>query len=156
MKTLTRKKTDGFTIIEVLIVLAIAGLIMLVVFLAVPSLNRNQRNNARKSEASRVSTLLAECLSNKNGDQAQCDTPTELGFTQTGTVGALPASEFKELTEVEATTTANASKTRVIYAFGQQCNAAGGGFTATASTRAYAVGYKYESGSSDVWACING
>jgi prepilin-type N-terminal cleavage/methylation domain-containing protein len=41
------KKADGFTIIEVMIVLAIAGLIMLVVFLAVPSLQRNSRNEPR-------------------------------------------------------------------------------------------------------------
>jgi prepilin-type N-terminal cleavage/methylation domain-containing protein len=34
------KKEKGFTIIEVMIVLAIAGLIMLVVFLAVPALQR--------------------------------------------------------------------------------------------------------------------
>jgi prepilin-type N-terminal cleavage/methylation domain-containing protein len=32
---------DGFTIIEVLIVLAIAGLIMVVVFLAVPNLEKS-------------------------------------------------------------------------------------------------------------------
>ena len=37
-----KKDNKGFTIIEVLIVLAIAGLIMLTVFLAVPSLQRQQ------------------------------------------------------------------------------------------------------------------
>jgi prepilin-type N-terminal cleavage/methylation domain-containing protein len=34
----------GFTIIEVMIVLAIAGLILLIVFLAVPALEREARN----------------------------------------------------------------------------------------------------------------
>jgi len=46
-----RSKSNGFTIIEVLIVLAIAGLIMVVVFLAVPALQRNNRNNTRKTDA---------------------------------------------------------------------------------------------------------
>jgi prepilin-type N-terminal cleavage/methylation domain-containing protein len=41
----TRKK--GFTIIEVVLVLAIAGLIFLAVFIALPALQRNQRNTQR-------------------------------------------------------------------------------------------------------------
>ena len=45
-----KKRNQGFTIIEVMIVLAIAGLIMLIVFLAVPALQRNQRNTARKQD----------------------------------------------------------------------------------------------------------
>ena len=40
LKTLQKRKSEGFTIIEVLVVLAIAGLIMVVVFLAVPALQR--------------------------------------------------------------------------------------------------------------------
>ena len=40
-----RKK--GFTIIEVVLVLAIAGLIFLAVFIALPALQRNQRNTQR-------------------------------------------------------------------------------------------------------------
>ncbi|HPW47952.1 MAG TPA: prepilin-type N-terminal cleavage/methylation domain-containing protein, partial [Candidatus Saccharibacteria bacterium] len=36
-----KKDQKGFTIIEVLIVLAIAALILLIVFLAVPALQRN-------------------------------------------------------------------------------------------------------------------
>ena len=45
-----KKRAEGFTIIEVLIVLAIAGLILLVVFLAVPALQRNARNTQRNAE----------------------------------------------------------------------------------------------------------
>jgi prepilin-type N-terminal cleavage/methylation domain-containing protein len=44
----------GFTIIEVLIVLAIAGLIMLIVFLAVPALQRNSRNTQRKNDVAKI------------------------------------------------------------------------------------------------------
>lgn len=64
------KKSDnnkGFTIIEVMIVLAIAGLIMLIVFLAVPALQRNQRNSTRKSDAARVAAAASNFVSNNNG-----------------------------------------------------------------------------------------
>lgn len=61
------KKDQGFTIIEVLIVLAIAGLIMLVVFLAVPSLQRNSRNNQRRSDVSHLAGLVNEYVSNNQG-----------------------------------------------------------------------------------------
>lgn len=62
-----RKQTEGFTIIEVLIVLAIAGLIMLIVFLAVPALQRNSRNTSRRSEAGRFAAAANEFVSNNNG-----------------------------------------------------------------------------------------
>lgn len=64
---LQKRKESGFTIIEVLIVLAIAGLIMVVVFLAVPNLQRSQRNNARKTDANNLLENLSEYVSNANG-----------------------------------------------------------------------------------------
>ena len=38
------KQRGGFTIIEVVLVLAIAGLIMIMVFVALPSMQKAQRN----------------------------------------------------------------------------------------------------------------
>lgn len=61
------KDNKGFTIIEVLIVLAIAGLIMLIVFLAVPALQRNSRNTETRNEASRLLTTINEWITNNNG-----------------------------------------------------------------------------------------
>src|ERR1700733_6171051 len=61
------KKSEGFTIIEVMIVLAIAGLILLIVFLAVPALQRNARNTQRKSDVSRVSSGVSNWVSDNNG-----------------------------------------------------------------------------------------
>lgn len=66
-KQLRKQNEKGFTIIEVLIVLAIAALILLIVFLAVPALQRSARNNSRKNDASRVSTAVANWNSNNNG-----------------------------------------------------------------------------------------
>ena len=62
----------GFTIIEVLIVLAIAGLILLIVFLAVPALQRNSRNTQRSNDAARVAGAINECLTNNNGNLSLC------------------------------------------------------------------------------------
>lgn len=61
------KRTEGFTIVEVLIVLAIAGVIMLIVFLAVPALQRNSRNTQRRSDVSRVLGAVAEYEANNAG-----------------------------------------------------------------------------------------
>lgn len=61
-----KNREKGFTIIEVLIVLAIAGLIMLVVFLAVPALQRNSRNTQRKADIAGILGGVSE-FSNNNG-----------------------------------------------------------------------------------------
>lgn len=61
------KKNEGFTIIEVLIVLAIAGMIMMVVFLAVPALQRNSRNSTRRADVSSMLSKMQETSSNNNG-----------------------------------------------------------------------------------------
>ena len=62
-----KKNQSGFTIIEVLIVLAIAGLIMVAVFTAVPALQRNGTNTTKRGDASKVLGAVAEFVSNNNG-----------------------------------------------------------------------------------------
>jgi len=54
----------GFTIIEVVLVLAIAGLIFLMVFVALPALQRSQRDTARRNDISRVDTSLTQYQTN--------------------------------------------------------------------------------------------
>src|SRR5688500_6558698 len=63
----TYKRNQGFTIIEVLIVLAMAGMILLVVFLAIPALNRNNRNTQRKGEVASLLGPVNEYANNNNG-----------------------------------------------------------------------------------------
>lgn len=60
-------KQRGFTIIEVVLVLAIASLIFLMVFLALPALQAGQRDTDRKSDASKVLAALTTYQSNNNG-----------------------------------------------------------------------------------------
>ena len=61
----TNKK--GFTIIEVVLVLAIAGLIFLMVFIALPALQRSQRNTQRENDMSRLLTAVNDYQTNNNG-----------------------------------------------------------------------------------------
>lgn len=60
----TRQTSKGFTIIEVVLVLAIAGLIFLMVFIALPALQRSQRDSARKSEVGTVASAIQSYMSN--------------------------------------------------------------------------------------------
>lgn len=67
-KQLTESKSRGFTIIEVVLVLAIAGLIFVMVFIALPSLQRGQRDTQRRSDLSRISTQIQNYSSSNRGD----------------------------------------------------------------------------------------
>jgi len=57
----------GFTIIEVVLVLAIAGLIFLMVFIALPALQSSQRNTQREEDLSRFLTAVTDYQSNNSG-----------------------------------------------------------------------------------------
>lgn len=67
-----RKKVEpvergGFTIIEVVLVLAIAGLIFLMVFIALPALQRSQRDTQRRDDMARVTEAITKYQTNNNG-----------------------------------------------------------------------------------------
>lgn len=64
-----RKGSDlgGFTIIEVVLVLAIAGLIFLMVFIALPALQRAQRDTQRRDDMAQVSEAITQYQTNNNG-----------------------------------------------------------------------------------------
>lgn len=63
-----KKTNGGFTIVEVMIVLAIAAMILLIVLLAVPALQRNSRNTQRKNDASQIAAGVATFISNNGGN----------------------------------------------------------------------------------------
>lgn len=60
-------KREGFTIIEVVLVLAIAGLIFLMVFIALPALQRSQRDTQRRNDYSMLSTAVSSYSTNNGG-----------------------------------------------------------------------------------------
>lgn len=159
---LKKQNQRGFSIIEVLIVLAIAGLIMLVVFLAVPALQRNARNNARQSDASKFAAAINQCLSNNNGKYTNCNTvgainaPTGITWDSNDNDGTTDASQLTDapiIAELADDVVTNASKTQMTWIFGRKCDGAG---TLTGTTREFVVVYKTEGGGgNDALACIS-
>ena len=75
------KAKNGFTIIEVVLVLAIAGLIFLMVFIALPQLQRAQRDTQRRSDLARVATAITQYQTNNGGKL-----PGETEYDQAGAI----------------------------------------------------------------------
>lgn len=116
------KNNRGFTIIEVVLVLAIAALIMLMVFVAWPALQRNQRDTQRRNDVSRVMSQLEQYKTNNNGNY-----PT----SSSGGLGTFVTdylkNEFKDPKTGNAypsinTIPANADAGTYTYARGYKCN----------------------------------
>ncbi len=74
-------KAAGFTIIEVMIVLAIAGLIMAIVFVAIPQLQRNTRNTTRRDVINRIKTEIDNYSTNNNGRYPTADANASTGIS---------------------------------------------------------------------------
>lgn len=69
------KNTQGFTIIEVVLVLAVAGLIFIMVFVALPALQRSQRDNSRRDDMMKfISQVKAYQQSNRGALPGSSDT----------------------------------------------------------------------------------
>jgi prepilin-type N-terminal cleavage/methylation domain-containing protein len=161
LNKLKKPNQKGFTIIEVMIVLAIAGLILLIVFLAVPALQRNSRNTSRKSDVGRVGAAVTTVLGNNNGAIASITGTTgntniqaELGNLSyyTGTLVT---------TATPTTTTTNGTTVDTINVYpGAICAAftTGGGRGATttgANTRNVAITYRVEPGGNTQRNCVD-
>jgi len=147
MLSKTNKRQSGFTIIEVLIVLAIAGLIMLIVFLAVPALQRNARNSQRNRDVSALLGAMSEYVNNNNGTlpataTLAAGTTTTIGASGTNTVPvSLSYYDGAKISIDNTTTTNNTTTDTVIIVEGATCN----GNDATAgATRGYVALYKLE------------
>ena len=79
MKKQNINNKKGFTIIEVVLVLAIAGLIFLMVFVALPALQRSQRDTQRRDDMARLVTAVQNHMSNNRNS-----VPTTFAASQDG------------------------------------------------------------------------
>jgi len=147
LNKIKNRKQEGFTIIEVLIVLAIAGLIMLIVFLAVPALQRNSRNTQRTNDAALISSAVNECLNNNNGQIDQCRTPVG-----TKLADYIATDKIQQLTDSSSAAGINGYQ----IDFGNKCDANGADKTQDgASARSYTVTFKTEtSGTTQALRCV--
>ncbi len=78
----TNKNKKAFTIIEVVLVLAIGGLIFLMVFIALPALQRSQRNQQRKRDADRIASAVIEYYKHNSGKLPFRDGKFDTKFVQ--------------------------------------------------------------------------
>jgi prepilin-type N-terminal cleavage/methylation domain-containing protein len=147
------KTNSGFTIIEVLIVLAIAGLILLIVFLAVPALQRNSRNTAIKNDVQNVVGGVAEFQGANNGQMPTGIAATSGTVNYTGAAGTNPTSiNIQGTTTVTSVNTAPAAATpaggTVVVSLRFKCNG-------QANTRAVAAVYSIETSNATVRQCLD-
>lgn len=132
------KREEGFTIIEVVLVLAIAGLIFLVVFLALPQLQRSRRDAQRKSDAGRFVAALESYAGNNNGNYPTCSgtaiQPTNFvsGYLTDGSTWADPSEgPYNAVCATTNTPDVTASSIGTMYYRDQvTCSATEGQFTA--------------------------
>ncbi len=143
------KKQQGFTIIEVVLVLAIAGLIFLIVFLALPQLQRSRRDTQRKSDAGRALAALESYAGNNNGSY-----PSQSGWgsfvsnylTNGGSSWGDPSTGSYTLETTAPTASSNSlSEGEIWYNTGYVCN---GQYPTTtgANSRNIAIAVFQESG----------
>jgi prepilin-type N-terminal cleavage/methylation domain-containing protein len=154
---LKNKSNKGFTIIEVLIVLAIAGLILLIVFLAVPALQRNARNTAAKNDVQNVLGGVSEFEGANNG--ALPDTVAGTGkityqlssggnSTSINVQGTTVVNSKKAASAVPSSSNSVTAGTITVY-LGARCDG-------SKSSRAISAEYAIEtSSSSTVYQCTD-
>lgn len=91
MKKSVQHNKKGFTIVEVSLVLAIAGLIFLMVFIALPALQRGQRDSKRREDVDTLLTSIKKYQTNNRGAL-----PTGTGdFNKNDTVGVNDTNTWK-------------------------------------------------------------
>ncbi len=148
------RSSEGFTIIEVMIVLAIAGLILLIVFLAVPALQRNARNTQRNTDVGSLIGAFNEYVDNQNGTvpTASCTGATPCAWltnAKTGFYGngGWTATSFVYTYSAAAQALADPNNgNNVLMGNYMGCNAAGTASANGTSARNVAILYDVEVG----------
>lgn len=141
---ITQQNKKGFTIIEVVLVLAIAGLIFLMVFVALPALQRGQRDSQRRSDISRFMSQINSYQTNNGGRVPSADKDAMGKFLNNYMKRG--SGEFVDPQSGNNYTvgfSGNPSTSHIIYATQTKCN--GEEFTSAGSKkRAVAVRIKLE------------
>lgn len=147
----TFRKDKGFTIIEVVLVLAIAGLIFLMVFIALPALQASQRDTARKNDVSIVSAGVTSYTSNNRGT-----------FPSTAQLSNYVKNVSDNTTSVSVAGNAGAQTVtpqdgQVIVVKGTKCGAANGGSmpVVAGTSRQFTVVTKLEGGNGSAYCLDN-
>ena len=156
MKKTSTNKESGFTIIEVVLVLAIAGLIFLVVFLALPALQRSQRDTQRRSDLGRFMAQLETYASNNNGSYPTAAntaafvtnylTNDGASFSDPQNDAGTPGVYDVVTLTGAAAPTIDDNLDNIFYRINAQCGASEGTFQAGSGTRSVAAMIAVENG----------
>lgn len=144
MKQIT-KKQGGFTLIEVVLVIAIGALIILMAILAFNGAQRSRRDTARANLAGTIQSAVEQAASNNSGtypDQAAFEAlRNQAGWADPRRANAI----------VWGTAAPAAGQPGITYVRGGTCtNATTLGAVNAASTTTYAVVYRQEGGNAIV------
>lgn len=119
-----RNNSNGFTVIEVLIVLAIAGTIMLIVFEAIPVLSRNSRNNQRKQDVSAILQAVSHWELNNSATFPDSAVVTVSSLLQYSNLSYYDTSNISVVTSTNTTESAASLSIDQVSVFNhQRCSA---------------------------------
>jgi len=108
-KEILAKKEEGFTLIEIVFVLAIAALIIVIVFLAVAGARNSAKDTASKDWAGRLAAACDKWASEQAGalagDTTKCTTNAAAVALVAGTQPAQAATATINATDVTVTLT---------------------------------------------------
>jgi type II secretory pathway pseudopilin PulG len=161
------KSWSGFTIVETLFVLAIAGLILLLVFEAIPAVERSSRNNQRQQDVSAIFQAVSHyeldnggvfpptCgitppLCNATNQALQYTNLTYYDDTQAGNVEVI--NQTLPVTNKPAMSSSDPNATSEVYVYNyEKCNTDGSGSAVTTGAGYYDVValYALETGGSN-------
>ena len=159
----SERSEKGFTIIEVMIVLAIAGLIIVIVLLAVPSLQRNGRNTGIRSDANQTLGYISTFNTDNQGAVPTGVAITSGAVSVTGAAGTNASNGKIQAGTTITTTTIAATPVAVTPAVGAlsvvlqgKCPdvVSGTSVTPVASARSVAVIYAIETSGGTAAQCI--
>lgn len=152
MNVQQKNKEKGFTIIEVVLVLAIAGLIFLMVFIALPALQRNQRDTQRKNDMSRVQTAIQNYQSNNRNQLPTFGAGFISSYLTTGGDSfADPNGNAYSFHAGANPTTFETDSARIYYSIGKVCDGENVS-SENKGNQKVAIQYKLEGGGI---ACVN-
>ena len=158
MNVQQQKQQKGFTIIEVILVLAIAALIFLMVFLALPALQRGQRDTARKQDVSVVASALTDYSSNNQGNfpKAGSYTDDSTAFGKYIFAGSKTVSTNTTKVVVESSKSGSGGATDGVIEVwpGAQCDTGNPGTVKAGSAKSSALTTKLEAGNGQAF-CQN-
>ena len=155
-----RKTDEGFTIIEVMIVLAIAGMILLIVFLAIPALQRSSRNTQRKADVGNLMSAINNFVSNNGGTLPATNANFSTAFPDAANMSYYTTATNITWTNAGATVPASptadpASVDKVAAASYMACNATNTAAQVGTSQRQVAIVYDIETSGGKTEQCIS-